>query len=78
MHVFNFSDEAIWLVVIADVAVRMEEVQKMVEFIVMDMYSPYNTILDKTWLGMMKAVASPYHQKLKFPPKEGIIVIRGK
>lgn len=26
----------------------------------------------------MKVVASPYHQKLNFPSKEGIVVIRGK
>lgn len=26
----------------------------------------------------MKAVASPYHQKLKFPSKEGIMVVREK
>ena len=26
----------------------------------------------------MKAVASPYHQNIKFPSKEGIVVIHGK
>ena len=26
----------------------------------------------------MRAVAYPYHQKLKFPSKEGIVVIKGK
>lgn len=38
----------------------------------------YNAILGRGWLGKMKAVTSPYHQKLKFPLKEGIMVVRGK
>ena len=78
MPVFNFSGETVWPIVIAEMPVRIGEVQKMVEFIVMDMDSPYNAILDRTWLGMMKGVASPYHQKLKFPSKEGIVVFQGK
>lgn len=74
--VFNFSDEAVQPVDITEVLVRIREVQKMVKFIVMDMDSPFNAIICRTWLRMMKAVASPYHQKLKFPSKEGSV--RGK
>lgn len=69
MPVFSFIGEAEWPIAIAEVLVRIGEVQKMVEFIIMDKESPYNAILSRTWLGMMKAVFSPYHQKLKFPSK---------
>ena len=48
------------------------------EFIVMDMDSPYNAILGRGWLTQMKAIASPMHQKLKFPSKTGVVVVRGK
>lgn len=60
------------------VHVRLGPIKKNVEFIVMNIDSPYNAILGRGWLGKMKIVASPYHQKLKFPLKEGIYVIRGK
>lgn len=75
MLVFSFSSKAIWHIAIAEVPVGMGEVQKMVEFIVMDINSPYKVVLGRTWLGMMKEVASPYHQKLKFTSEEGIVVI---
>ena len=44
----------------------------------MNIDSPYNAILGRGWLGKMKAIASPYHQKLKFPSKEVIVVVKGK
>ena len=44
MPVFIFSGEAVWPTAIAEVPIRIGEVQKMVEFIVMDMDSPYNAI----------------------------------
>ena len=75
---FSFSGEVVWPIAIAEVPVRIGEVQKMVEFNVMDTDPPYNAIIGRTWLGMMKAVASPYHQKLKLQSKEGIVVVRGK
>lgn len=40
----------------------------------MNIDSTYNVILGRGCLGKMKDVASPYHQKLKFPSKEGIVV----
>ena len=76
--IFSFSGEAVWPIVIAEVPVRLGPVQKNIEFIVMNIDSPYNAILGRGWLGRMKVVASPLHQKLKFPSKEGIVVVRGK
>ena len=75
---FSFSGEAIWPIAIAEVPVRLGHVKKNIEFIVMNIDSPYTAILGRGWLGIMKVVASPLHQKLKFPSKEGIVLIRGK
>lgn len=33
-----------------------------VEFIVVNVPSPYNAILDRNWMHDLKAIASPYHQ----------------
>lgn len=44
----------------------------------MNIDSLYNEILNRGWLGQMKAIASPYHQRLKFPSKHGIDEIRNK
>ena len=44
----------------------------------MNIDSPYNALLGRNWLGEMRAVASPFHQKLKFPSPKGVVVIRGK
>ncbi|XP_030923175.1 uncharacterized protein LOC115950065 [Quercus lobata] len=38
-----------------------------VNFIVVDTYSPYTTIVGRPWLHTLGAVASSLHQKLKFP-----------
>ena len=47
-----------------------------VEFFVMNIDSPYNVILGRNWLGVMKPVASPFHQKLKFLSPKGVVVVR--
>ena len=38
-----------------------------VNFIVVDIYSPYTAIVDRPWLHTLGAVASLLHQKVKFP-----------
>ena len=43
----------------------------------MDVEAPYNAIMGRNWLGEIKAVASPFHQKLKFPSDKGIVEVRG-
>ena len=48
--VFSFSGKAIWPIAIAEVPVRLGSVQKNIEFIVMNIDSPYNDILGKDGL----------------------------
>ena len=37
-----------------------------VDFIVVDAYSPYTTIVARSWLHTLEAVSSTLHQKLKY------------
>ena len=39
-------------------------------FIVVDTYSPYTTIVGRPWLYTLGAVASSLHQKVKFPSED--------
>ena len=48
-----------------------------VNFIVVDTYSPYTTIVGRPWLHTLGAVASSLHQKVKFPSGDQILEIRG-
>ena len=47
-----------------------------VNFIVVDTYSPYTTIVGRPWLHTLGAVASALHQKVKFPSGDQILEIR--
>ena len=41
-----------------------------VNFIMVDTYSPYTTIVGKPWLHTLGDVASSLHQKVKFPSRD--------
>ena len=41
-----------------------------VDFIMVDSYSPYTTIMARPWLHALGAVSSTFHQKVK-PPSQG-------
>ena len=38
-----------------------------VDFIVVDVYSPYTTIVARPWLHTLGVVSSTLHQKIKYP-----------
>ena len=38
-----------------------------VDFIVVDAYSPYTTIVARAWLHTLGAISSTLHQKVKYP-----------
>ena len=48
-----------------------------VDFIVVDAYSPYTTIVAKPWLHALGAVSSTLHQKIKYPSEGQIAEILG-
>ena len=48
-----------------------------VNFIIVDTYSPYTTIVGRPWLYTLGVVASSLHQKVKFPLEDQVLEIRG-
>ena len=48
-----------------------------VDFIVVDAYSPYTTIVARPWLHTLWAISSTLHQKVKYPSKGQIEEILG-
>ena len=68
-------------VVIPDVQislpVNMEGKEVLVAFIVVGSFSPFTTILGRSWIHTVGVVPSTLHVKVKFPTKQGIAVVRG-
>ena len=48
-----------------------------VNFIMVDTYSPYTTIVSRPWLYTLGAIASSLHKKVKFPSGDQVLEIRG-
>ena len=57
--------------------VMIEGKKVMVNFIVVNAFSPYTTILGRPWIHAMGAVLSALHMKIKFKTEDGIAVVRG-
>ena len=49
----------------------------MVNFIVVNAFSPYTSILGRSWIHAMGAVPSTLHMKVKFLTEVGVAVVRG-
>ena len=49
----------------------------MVNFIVVNAFCPYTSILGRPWIHAMGAVPSTLHMKVKFPIEVGVVVVRG-
>jgi hypothetical protein len=74
---FAFNHQPSWPLGTATLNVRLSPKTVPVEFVVMDVVSPYNAILGRNWIWDMKVVPSIIHQKLKFPCPEGEVTVRG-
>ena len=48
-----------------------------VDFIVVDVFSPYTTIMGRPWLYTLGAVSSTLHQKVKYPSGDQVLEILG-
>ena len=48
-----------------------------VDFIVVDAFSPYTTIIGRPWLHSLGAVSSTLHQKIKYPSGGQVLEIVG-
>ncbi|XP_028076046.1 uncharacterized protein LOC114278232 [Camellia sinensis] len=67
----GFNSQPEWPVGKIILPVKAGSVIKQVEFWVLKVPSTYNLILDRGWLHAMQAVASTYHQVLRFPAPTG-------
>ena len=67
-------------IVIPERQIKLSEVSKgkevEVNFIVVNAFSPYTTILGRPWIHAMEVIPSTSHQKIKFPTKDGVAVVR--
>ena len=48
-----------------------------VDFIVVDVFSPYTAIMGRPWLHTLRAVSSTLHQKVKYPSGGQVLEIMG-
>ena len=48
-----------------------------VDFIVVDVFSPYTAIMGRPWLHTLGAVSSTLHQKVKYPSEDQMLEIVG-
>ncbi|XP_028103434.1 uncharacterized protein LOC114302590 [Camellia sinensis] len=69
----GFNSQPEWPVGKIILLVKAGSVTKQVEFWVLKVPSTYNLILGRGWLNAMQAVASTYHQVLRFPAPNGQI-----
>ena len=48
-----------------------------VDFIVVDVFSPYTAIMGRPWLHSLSAISSILHQKVKYPSRGQVLEIVG-
>lgn len=75
---FGFSGQVVQPLGLVIVQVGEGPIRLDVEFLVIDVTSPYNAIMGQTWIRRMKAVPSTYyHQMIRFPILKGTMEIKG-
>ena len=57
--------------------VSMEDKEVMVTFIMVNLFSPYTTILGRRWIHAIGAIPSTLHMKVKFRTEQGVATVRG-
>ncbi|XP_024009618.1 uncharacterized protein LOC112084614 [Eutrema salsugineum] len=73
----GFDGERCMTVGTVKILIYLAGVAKIIQFVILDKSAIYNAILGTPWLHAMKAVASTYHQCLKFPTPDGVYTLRG-
>ncbi|XXG49468.1 hypothetical protein AAC387_Pa02g3647 [Persea americana] len=79
---FGFNSKPVYPKGKISLRVQVGGACRQVDFLVVDVPSPYNVIMGRTWLHSREAVPSTRHQKLKFPLKNrsgrmDVITVRG-
>ena len=58
-------------------SIMIEGKEVIENFIVVNAFSPYTTILCWSWIHAMGAVPSTLHMKVRFPTEDGVAVVKG-
>ncbi|XP_024015916.1 uncharacterized protein LOC112089172 [Eutrema salsugineum] len=73
----GFDGERCMTVGMVNIPIYLGGVAKIIQFLILYKPAIYNANLGTPWLHAMKAVASTYHQCLKFPTPDGVYTLRG-
>ncbi|XP_026429134.1 uncharacterized protein LOC113325125 [Papaver somniferum] len=57
--------------------IRVGRILTLTTLCVVDVLSPYTSIIGRSWIYRIKGVASTYHQRLRFPTPDGVAEIIG-
>ena len=69
--IVGFNAQSHWPLETITLNVQTGSEELVIEFIVVNIPSPYNTIFDRDWLHRMKGVASTLYQVIKFVAPRG-------
>ena len=58
-------------------SIMTEGKEVIVNFIMVNAFSPYTAILGRPWIHAMGTVPSTLHMKVKFPTEDGVAVVKG-
>ncbi|XP_028117574.1 uncharacterized protein LOC114315186 [Camellia sinensis] len=74
---YGFSLSSVFLLGRIFLPVKAGETVHQIEFQVVNVPSPFNAIMGRTWLYQMEAVSSTFHQVLRFPEANTVRTIWG-
>ncbi|XP_024004042.1 uncharacterized protein LOC112081519 [Eutrema salsugineum] len=72
----GFDGDRCMTVGMVNIPIYLSGIAKIIQFLILDKPAIFNAILSTPWLHAMKAVASTYHQCLKFPTPDGVYTLR--
>ncbi|XP_057468129.1 uncharacterized protein LOC130757378 [Actinidia eriantha] len=67
----NYDVKRILMDIGSSIKIRASSQELMIEFVVVNILSPYNTIIGRDWLHKIKGVASTLHEAIKFATPQG-------
>ncbi|XP_057484578.1 uncharacterized protein LOC130770943 [Actinidia eriantha] len=73
----GFNAQSYWPLGTITLKVRVGSQELVTEFVIVDIPSPYNAIVGRDWLHMIKEVASILHQVIKFVNLRGEEILYG-
>ena len=76
-HLYGFDGNETRYLGIILLPVRVDPYNTITKFNMMDIESPNNAILERSWLHIMKVVPSIYHQLVQYPTLTGTVDIKG-